>query len=220
MNGLPSCSPNGQAIAFSSRAQKAPGNDFKIQLAENTNGGLRSPEFLGDGYSLGGNVGWSPNSDSVVFMHYVREEGRFQVYLVNLDDPDNFINLSADIAGNCKYPAWSPRGDQIAFTCSTGEGDDRIWSLYLYDLPAVTQQRSQADLLLPQLRTGSERDNNRGVIRHAITPSWSPDGRWIAYSSDIDGDWDIYAYSLSTGNTVNLTEDMDSDEIHPSWGPG
>lgn len=220
MNGLPSCSPNGRMIAFSSRAQKAPGNDFQIQLAENTNGGLRSPEFLGDGYSLGGNVGWSPDSESVVFMHYVREEGRFQVYLVNLDDPDNFTNLSPSNADNCKYPAWSSHGDQIAFTCSTGEGNDRVWSLYLYDLSAVAQQRNQVDLLLPKLRTGSERDNNRGVIRHAITPSWSPDGQWIAYSSDIDGDWDIYAYSLSTETVVNLTEDMDSDEIHPSWGPG
>jgi Tol biopolymer transport system component len=74
--------------------------------------------------------------------------------------------------------------------------------------------------LLPKLRAGSERDNNRQVVRHAITPSWSPDGRWIAFSSDMDGDWDIYAYSLSTGNIVNLTKDMDSDEFHPSWGGG
>lgn len=220
MNGLPSCSPNERTIAFSSRAQNAPGNDFKILLAEYTSGGLRSPELLGDGYSLAGNVGWSPNSDAVVFMHYVSEEGRFQVYLVNLDDPDDFTNLSPGEADNCKYPAWSPRGDQIAFTCSTGEGDDRIWSLYLYDLADVTQQGSQAELFLPKLRTGSERDNNRQVVRHALTPSWSPDGRWITFSSDMNGNWDIYAYSLSTGNIVNLTEDMDSDEFHPSWGPG
>ena len=47
---------------------------------------------------------------------------------------------------------------------------------------------------------------------------WSPDGQWIAYSSDVDGDYDIYIYSLETGLTINLTDDLPSDEFHPSWG--
>jgi Tol biopolymer transport system component len=80
--------------------------------------------------------------------------------------------------------------------------------------------RSEIDVLLRDLHTGAERYSDRRVVRHGITPTWSPDSEWIAFSSDRDGDWDIYAFSTQTDELINLTEDWPSDEFHPSWGPG
>ena len=50
---------------------------------------------------------------------------------------------------------------------------------------------------------------------------WSPDGTWIAYTSDHDGDeqWDIFMVSPKTGDVVNLTTSPDSAEIEPAWAP-
>ena len=50
-----------------------------------------------------------------------------------------------------------------------------------------------------------------------VPPVWSPDGNWIAYTSDHDGDeqWDIFMVSPKTGDVVNLTTSPESAESRP-----
>lgn len=212
MSGSPSCAPEASRLAFSGRPEGAASNDFRIYTT------LRGRPLMlgGDGYSLGGHVGWSPDGEEVVFMHYRRDDGRFHIYHVNLERPNEFTDLTANIDANCKYPAWSPVSDQIAFACSTGSGADRQWSLHVHSLEDGVAVQSA---VVSELHTGSELDEARQVVRHAITPSWSPDGQWIAYSSDRDGDWDIYLYPVDGGERINLTAELESDEFHPRWGP-
>jgi dipeptidyl aminopeptidase/acylaminoacyl peptidase len=52
-------------------------------------------------------------------------------------------------------------------------------------------------------------------------PAWSPDGKWIAYQSDYDGDeqWDIFLVSPKTGKVVNLTQTREIAELNPTWSP-
>jgi Tol biopolymer transport system component len=52
-------------------------------------------------------------------------------------------------------------------------------------------------------------------------PAWSPDGKWIAYQADYDGDeqWDIFLVSPKTGKVVNLTQTREIAEINPTWSP-
>ncbi|ARU41051.1 hypothetical protein CCB80_07815 [Armatimonadetes bacterium Uphvl-Ar1] len=47
-------------------------------------------------------------------------------------------------------------------------------------------------------------------------PIWSPDGKWIAYATDRNGNWDIYAVPVEGGQTVRLTYSS-STEIPSSW---
>jgi dipeptidyl aminopeptidase/acylaminoacyl peptidase len=53
------------------------------------------------------------------------------------------------------------------------------------------------------------------------SPTWSPDGKWIAYMSDYDGDeqWDIFLVSPKTGQIVNLTNTREIAEESPAWSP-
>jgi dipeptidyl aminopeptidase/acylaminoacyl peptidase len=50
-------------------------------------------------------------------------------------------------------------------------------------------------------------------------PAWSPDGKWIAYMSDYEGDeqWDIFLVSPKTGQVVNLTNTREIAEESPTW---
>ena len=50
-------------------------------------------------------------------------------------------------------------------------------------------------------------------------PTWSPDGKTIAYSSDEAGSEDIYLYNLSSKNARRLTKADDSAEVSAAWSP-
>src|SRR5215831_7582827 len=47
--------------------------------------------------------------------------------------------------------------------------------------------------------------------------AWSPDGKFIAFMSDYDGDeqWDLFLSSPLSGEVVNLTETKDISEENP-----
>ena len=53
-----------------------------------------------------------------------------------------------------------------------------------------------------------------------ITPVWSPDGRKIAFSSDRDGDNEIYVMNADGTNPIQLTHNMLEIDIAPSWSAG
>ena len=51
-----------------------------------------------------------------------------------------------------------------------------------------------------------------------ITPSLSPDGRKIAYSSRQNGYWNLYILDLTTGQTTQLTDNPAYEDL-PTWSP-
>src|SRR5580704_8451867 len=59
------------------------------------------------------------------------------------------------------------------------------------------------------------------MTRQVAGSTWSPDGKWIAYMSDYDGDeqWDIFLVSPKTGQVVNLTNTREISEENPTWSP-
>jgi tricorn protease len=51
-------------------------------------------------------------------------------------------------------------------------------------------------------------------------PSWSPDGRWIAYFSDATGEYELYVtQSDGRGETKQLTKDGECFRNTPNWSP-
>ena len=53
---------------------------------------------------------------------------------------------------------------------------------------------------------------------NAWNPTWSPDGRWLAFASDRDGNAGIYRLDLANGSLVRLTPLEDWSQV-PSWSP-
>jgi TolB protein len=51
-----------------------------------------------------------------------------------------------------------------------------------------------------------------------IQPTFSPDGRFVAYTSDRSGNWDVYVMSADGSKPFQVTNSL-GHEIHPSWSP-
>ena len=93
--------------------------------------------------------------------------------------------------------AWSPDGQQIAFT-SDISGRFNLWKV-----------RASGGWPI-QLTQSDERQY--GAV-------WSPDGKWIVYEQDHAGDelWDVYAIPSDGGEAINLTNTPAIREANPSW---
>ena len=52
-----------------------------------------------------------------------------------------------------------------------------------------------------------------------VRPTWSPDGKRIAYQSDRDGSFHIYVMDVDGGNTKQISSGADVDDRHPAWSP-
>jgi len=93
--------------------------------------------------------------------------------------------------------AWSPDGQQIAFTSDIA-GRFNLWKV------------SASGGWPIQLTQSDDRQYNA---------AWSPDGKWIVYQQDRSGDelWDLYAVPSDGGEIINLTNTPAIREENPHW---
>jgi len=51
-----------------------------------------------------------------------------------------------------------------------------------------------------------------------FNPTWSPDGKQIAFSSQVGGVTDLFIYDIDSGKLTRLTDDLYAD-LQPAWSP-
>ncbi|MEZ5315844.1 MAG: hypothetical protein R2752_00425 [Vicinamibacterales bacterium] len=110
-----------------------------------------------------------------------------------------YIATSGGLRGNLvPWIAWSPRGDQVAYFART----EKYKTLILQDV--VTGKIDQR-LEITQVDAPE-------------SPSFSPDGRQVAFAGLQEAVADIFTVELATGRLTNLTNDAAADYA-PTWAP-
>jgi TolB protein len=136
---------------------------------------------------------WSPSGRELAFTS--DRGGGPQIYVMNADG-SNVRRLTFDGNYNAA-PAWSPRGDWIAFVCRS---QDEQFKLCL-----ITPDGEKR----LQITTGPGIDDS---------PSWSPDGRHLVFSSMVNGQSHIFMINRDGTEQERLTSEG-THHSSPSWSP-
>ncbi|MBN2124472.1 MAG: Tol-Pal system beta propeller repeat protein TolB [Deltaproteobacteria bacterium] len=178
---------------------------------------------------------WAPQGGRLLFNSY--REGGPKLYMRELDS--NRTRRVSGREGLNIGAAWAPEGDRVALTLSHGDNPD----IYLIDLQGKILQRitdhwgidvspafspDGTKVAFVSNRSGSPqiyvRDLARGTEervtfegKYNTSPTWSFLNR-IAYTSMVDGRFDIHTISPDGGNLRRLTEGQGNNE-DPCWSP-
>ena len=127
-------------------------------------------------------------------------DGKSDIYVMN--DHGGNIRRLTDTPFTQLDLAWSPDGTQIAFAT---------------DLSSAEKGKpQQVDIFLMNADGGRQQN----LTEHPaldVDPSWSPDGKFIAFASGRDGGLDIYTIEIKTRKVRRLTHNTYS--INPQWSP-
>ncbi len=145
----------------------------------------------GPGINVSGT--WSPDGTKIAFVS--NREGSPQIYIMDLKT--GFIRRLTYIGNYNTDPSWSPMGDEIAYT---GLIDSRF---EIFTIPVTGGNPHQL----------TETGDNQ-------SPSWSPDGRQIVFSSRRGGAKSALYVMYSNGSHVRLLLRVKGASVtSPDWGP-
>ena len=131
-------------------------------------------------------------------------DGDNDIYVMDADG-GNLRRLTNNSDGDGD-PVWSPDGKRIAFT------SDRDGHVNRHGWPTHDIYVMDAD--------GSNQQNLTNHPAADWDPSWSPDGKRIAFTSWRDGPFNIEVYVMDTdGNNLQNLTNHPRDDRNPSWSP-
>lgn len=113
------------------------------------------------------------------------------------DGEANISPVSFSTEGTCFDPDVDPTGEWVVF--------------------ASTMHRSTSDIYVKSTH-GRTLTQITSDPSDDVMPSFSPDGRLVAFSSNRGGNWDIYVTTMDGASPRQLTSDLDH-EVHPTWSP-
>jgi hypothetical protein len=224
----PQLSPAGNVLAYYNRQAGRTGlygvsvgglrvSGTPVQYGPNNQDGLDSP------------VSWDATGTQIAYSRSF-DSGYPRIYVTSAD-----ANLDARELGFGRDPAWMPGADLIVFNGPNtvgqnpglwamgtgGSGNDRfditnngndqrpVWTPdgnYLVFMSIDRSGGSSWEVYRMEWETGNILLLSDGHPKQDGLPTISPDGKWVAFLSDRDGEWKLYYVSIDGGPVRLLSE--------------
>lgn len=162
-----------------------------------------------------------------------------------ISSSDGTMTAPATSCPTDDHPTWSPDGESVAFLrqrgkvayfhlldvstgrvhptrlSPSGQEGDLDWSpispsIAFVDNAYIREDGRRVSQIWIMGDDGSEAEPLTDGTSNNLSPSWSPDGTRLLFSSDRDGDFDLYVLEIATGATSQLS-DAPSDQLEPAW---
>jgi dipeptidyl aminopeptidase/acylaminoacyl peptidase len=218
----PQISPDARRVAFVATTLSEDRDEYlsQIWMADTAGGAAR--RFTG-GPKRDTTPRWSPDGQRLAFVSEREAKKKGQLYVIPADggEPTRLTDLPNGVAD----PAWSPDGTRLAFVSRVGgwqepESEEEkqksrpprvITSLrYKFNGEGFTYDRRPHVFVVPA-DGGAARQLTDGDWTDA-DPTWSPDGRWVAFTSarheerDDDDASDLWLVPAEGGQPRRLTD--------------
>ena len=164
-------------------------------------GGVPVP--LTDAGALNTGPVWLPGSRGLLFVS--NRDGSRDIYRLNLDASGRPAGAPVRLTTGLSTHSFSlsARGDRLAYSVFASTAN--IWAMDLPERGTVSATDARPFTRGTQVIEGM---------------ALSPDGRWLAFDSDRNGNQDVYKVPVAGGETVQLTSDPDDDFVSTWSGDG
>jgi TolB protein len=227
---LPQWSPDGAHILFCSTAADGSGTNVFVVAPDGT--GLTQLTHDQASQCL---AVWSPDSRMIALISDRKNQQTAHLYVMNADGTN--LHLAADV-NNATDPVWAPDGNTLVFSgldrSGSGAGmysarpdgsgfiqliKDAAFEAGMQWSPDGKKIIFQADASLFMINA----DSSGKVQVLPKQPSmsgeaWSPDGGWIAYSSTLIDDAQIFTMTVD-GTTLLYYPHPGMQDLFPLWSP-
>jgi len=230
--GDPRISPDGSTVAFTVTRIDREANDYRSAIYLAPADRSTPPRRLTSGERRDGSPRWSPDGRELAFVSN-RDGDCSQLYVLPLGGGE--ARRLTNTKESVREPAWSPDGTRLAFVARTRdplyeEEDEgkraphRFTRLFFkLDDEGWTGDRRQQVYVVGSDGSTEPVQLTEGDFE-SMSPTWSPDSEWIAFSSSRDDDWDTRILSdlfvvAAGGGAPRKVTGSDGQCAFPAWSP-
>jgi len=141
---------------------------------------------------------WSPDGQKIAY--FSDESGEYQLHIAPQTGRGTVQKIDVGAKAFFYFPTWSPDGKKILFR-------DSNLTLSYIDLDTKKVTKIDADYYdVPD--------------RDEVSPSWSPDSKWVVYNK-VGRNFlrSVHVYSLADGKSTQISDGL-SDQRHAVWDKG